>query len=198
MFAVICSLHSLCFVSLALSTNLPCSGYRKVASGTGTAIREDLLAAPALISLSKTISSKFLSTTTQECWKIQFVALSLTELCNCLPTHRAGCCYLCSVAAYDLLNIWFKLSNIDIVNWISDLKWMLNGKKLKTNTNTSLTLSFKLTPGADVQHLVSWNTAAMGLETINLPANGVQNCLLQFSMGGDFESSIIALNLAVV
>ena len=150
MFAVICSLHSLCFVSLALSTNLPCSGYRKVASGTGTPIREDLLAAPALISLSKTISSKSLSTYPQfgwthwECWKIQFVALSLTELCNCLPTHRAGCCYLCCVAAYDLLNIWFKLSNIDIVNWISDLKCMLNGKKLKTNTNTSLVIHLVL------------------------------------------------------
>ena len=75
---------------------------------------------------------------------------------------------------------------------------MLNGKKLKTNTNTSLTLSFKLTSGADVQHLVSWNTAAMGLENVNLPANGAQNFLLQFSMGGDFRLSIIALNLAVV
>ena len=86
------------------------------------------------------------------------------------------------------------------MNWISDLKWMLNGKKLKTNTNTSLVihLSFKLTSGAYVQHLVSWNTAAMGLENVNLPANGAQNCLLQFSIGGDFESSIIALNLAVV
>ena len=84
------------------------------------------------------------------------------------------------------------MSNIDIVNWISDLKWMLNGKKLKTNTNISLTVSFKLTSGAYVQHLVSWNTAAMGLENVNLPANGVQNCLLQFSIGRDFESSIIS------
>ena len=77
----------LCFVSLALSTNLPCSGFRKVTSGTGTAIREDLLAGPALISLSKTHSFDGLSG--------KFVALSLADLCNCLPTHRVGCCYLC-------------------------------------------------------------------------------------------------------
>ena len=79
----------LCFVSLALSTDLPCSGFRKVTSGTGTAIREDLHAGPALISLSKTHSFDGLSG--------KFVALSLADLtCATASLHIELAAVICA------------------------------------------------------------------------------------------------------